>query len=255
MTALHNFSTDISVIIPAKDEEKRLPIFLAKVRDYCQKSIKQYEIIVVDDGSTDKTREIAQSFEKGFECLKVIKLPVNHGKGYAVKTGVLAAKGQVVLFMDADGSTPVDEIEKKLPYLDKGYDIVIGSRKLKSIESVVKARFHRKLIGAIFNFFVTFFLFKDIQDSQCGFKMFRKAVVKPLFSKVTINGFGFDMEVLYLAFKMGLKVKESAVSWQHESGSKVNVFKDSFKMFYNIFQIRCQHYFSSNFKTFKSQTP
>jgi len=232
---------DITVVIPAKDEELRLPQFLTTLLAYCQKSSLQYEIIVVDDGSTDKTDLVVLNFQKSFPQLKLLKLDRNHGKGFAVKQGLLAAQGHVALFMDADGSTPATEIEKNLNFFQEGYDIVIGSRVLTSSASEVKALLHRKSIGWVFNFLVSTFLIKGIKDTQCGFKMFRRSIIAPLWEKAQVQGFGFDLEILFLAQQINYKIKEVAVNWEHVENSKVDLIKDSWRMLINIFQIRSMH--------------
>jgi len=231
----------ISIIIPAKDEEKRLPAFLQTISEYCSHSQYSYEIIVVDDGSKDSTAKAALDLRKDFDSLKVLSLERNHGKGYAVKQGFLNAQGDIVLFLDADGSTGPQEIERHLEWFDEGYDIVIGSRVLNDGESQVKALAYRKWMGGIFNFLVSTFLIKGIKDTQCGFKMFRSSVVPFVFGPVRLEGFGFDLEVLYLAQKNNLRIKEVSVNWTHVDGSKVHLFKDSLQMFGNILQIRQWH--------------
>jgi len=228
----------ISIIIPAKDEQERLPSFLKAVIEYCQKSSHTYEIVVVDDGSKDQTATAALIFQKEFPALKVISLERNHGKGYAVRQGFLAAQGEIVLFLDADGSTGVEEIERYLDCFDQGYDIVIGSRVLSDGQSHVHARIYRRCMGAVFNFLVSSILIKGIKDTQCGFKMFRSSNIPTLFSHLYLEGFGFDLEILYLAQKMNLRIKEVAVNWKHVEGSKINILRDSLRMFWNIIQIR-----------------
>jgi dolichyl-phosphate beta-glucosyltransferase len=232
---------DISVVIPAFNESKRLPAFLNELVEHCNKSQKTYEIIVVDDGSNDDTGQVALEFQPVFPSLFVYKLGTNRGKGYAVKYGFFKSRGKICLFMDADGSTPSTEIEKNLFYLDEGYDIFIGSRVLRDEDQILKVALHRKGIGIIFNFFVKKILSTNIKDTQCGFKIFKKEIINPLFSRMNINGFGFDLEMLYLAHKMGYKVKEGPISWRHVRGSKVNLFLDSIKMFINIVQVRNWH--------------
>ena len=232
---------DITIIIPAKDEEKRLPPFLASVINYCQQSRYRYEIIVVDDGSTDNTTQAAEAFKTTFPALSILTLPLNRGKGHAVKCGFLKAHGHIALFLDADGSTPVSEIERHLHFFDEGYDIVIGSRVLQDTSSSVKAKSYRKLMGLIFNRFVHTFLIKDIKDTQCGFKMFRHTTIHPIWDKVHLDGFGFDLEVLFLAQQLGFKIKEIPVNWIHVEGSKVSLLNDSIRMFINIFQIKQWH--------------
>ncbi len=231
----------ISIIIPAKDEQKRLPRFLRTVIDYCRQSPHSYEIIVVDDGSKDQTVNATLSFQKEIPSLKVISLERNHGKGYAVKQGFLAAQGEIVLFLDADGSTQPQEIERHLNWFEGGYDIVIGSRVLTDGQSHVKSLVYRKWVGIVFNFLVSRMLIKDIQDTQCGFKMFRASVIPALFGGLYLEGYGFDLEVLYLAQKMNIPIKEVAINWAHMDGSKVDLFKDSLRMFWNIIQIKNWH--------------
>jgi len=234
---------DISVVIPAFNEAGRLPLFLDRVVSFCGASKKEYEVIVVDDGSSDGTFEIAASYHARFPNLRAFRVETNRGKGYAVKKGLLKAKGDICMFLDADGSVGPEEIEKNVRYISKdGYDIFVGSRVLRDREQFLKVKWYRKFAGWIFNFFVQQILFKDIKDTQCGFKMFRKEIVKPLFSRGYLDGFGFDVETLYLAHKMGYRVKEGPVSWQHVDGSKVNLFVDSIKMFMNILQIRNWHF-------------
>ena len=233
---------DVSIVIPAFNEAKRLPSFLDTVVSYCEKSLLRYEILVVDDGSQDATIASAQSYQKRFSRLSVLEIGKNRGKGYAVKRGLLESRGSVAVFMDADGSTAPDEIEKNLPYLtDQGFDVFIGSRVLRGENQMLRVRLHRKLIGSVFNVLVQTLLFRDIRDTQCGFKMFRKEIVQSLFSRTYLNGFGFDIEVLYLATKMGYKIKEGPVSWRAVTGSKVNLVSDSAKMFWNILQVRNWH--------------
>ncbi|MFH1868406.1 MAG: glycosyltransferase [Candidatus Omnitrophota bacterium] len=233
---------DISIIIPAYNEAGRLPLFLGRVISYCDKSQRRYEIVVVDDGSKDNTFKIAASFKKSFDNLVLFKIRRNSGKGYAVKKGLLRSRGDICVFMDADGSTAPDEIEKNLRYISEGgYDIFVGSRVLKEKNQTLSVKWHRKLLGQLFNFCVQAFLFKNIKDTQCGFKMFKRETVKPLFSRSYLRRFGFDIEILYLAHKMGYRVLEGPVSWQHVNGSKVNLLIDPVRMFFNILQIRNWH--------------
>ena len=233
---------DISIVIPAYNERNRLPHFLKQIISHCKRSQKKYEIIIVDDGSQDETFHVALSFVSQYQHLQVLKNKRNRGKGYSVKRGFLRSKGNLCLFLDADGSVTPDEIERNIPYIEKdGFDIFVGSRTLKDKNQSLKVKWYRKAIGTVFNFLVQSLLFKNIGDTQCGFKIFRREVIIPLFSRVYLEGFGFDIEVLYLAHKMGYRVKEGPVSWHHVGGSKINLATDSFRMFWNILQVRNWH--------------
>lgn len=233
---------DISCIIPAFNEVGRLSLFLNRFLPYCKNSTKKYEIIIVDDGSKDNTFQAALSYKSKFYNLSVLRIKKNRGKGYAVKRGFLKSRGEVCLFLDADGSVCPEEIDRNIHYiLDEGYDIFVGSRVLTAKGQVLKAKWYRKLMGVVFNFFVRTFLFRGIKDTQCGFKIFRREIIKPLFSRCYLEGFGFDLEVLYLAHKMGYRVKEGPISWRHVNGSRINLFVDSIEMFFNILQVRNWH--------------
>ncbi len=234
-----NGKIDISVIIPAFNEAKRLPSFLGRLIHYCSQSKKIYEIIIVDDGSVDGTSEAILSYKNQFSNLHIIRNRINRGKGYSVKNGILEASGDTCLFIDADGSVAPEEIEKNIHYiLEENYDIFVGSRVLRSQEQILKVRWYREIIGSIFNFLTHLFLFKEIEDPQCGFKMFKKGVAKSLFSRSRVRGFGFDIEILYIAHRMGYRIKEGPISWFHVKGCKVNLLTDSIIMFFNIFQVR-----------------
>src|SRR3989338_7333535 len=205
-------ASDISVIIPAYNEEKRLGPFLEKVIRYASASSLNYEVIVVDDGSRDKTASVALSFAPA--GIKLVRLQKNSGKGAAVKRGFMEARGATQLFMDADGSVGPEEIEKNLNYLAEGADIVIGSRVLKSSDRVLEVKWYRLFLGRVFNFFVKSMLAANFEDTQCGFKMFKREAAKSIFARTNLNGFGFDIEALFLAHRMGYRVKEIPVSWK-----------------------------------------
>jgi len=237
-----NNSFDISLVIPSFNEAKRLPEFLRTVTSYCNESSRKYEIIVIDDGSSDNTSEVAKSCLSIYPDTHVIRIDKNRGKGHAVKIGFFSSRGNICVFMDADGSVSPQEIEKNLHYIEGGgYDIFIGSRVCTNEHQVLRVSLIRKVIGSIFNFLVQQFLFKNFKDTQCGFKMFKKEIVERLFSKMHVERFGFDVEILYLANKMGYRIKEGPVSWHHVKGSKINFITDSVSMFANIFQARTRH--------------
>lgn len=227
----------LSIIIPAYNEEKRIGSTLIKMLNYLSAKDYSWEIIVVDDGSTDRTIEKARELIKD-ERLKVLKNPVNAGKGYSVKQGVLASKGEVILFSDADLSTPIEELDNMLSWIERGCDIVIGSRALP--ESVIKLSqpWHRQTMGKIFNLIVRAFVLSELKDTQCGFKCFKRETTFKIFNLQRLNGFAFDVEILYIAKKLGLTIKEQPVKWINSPDSKVNLFKGPLSMFRELFTIK-----------------
>jgi dolichyl-phosphate beta-glucosyltransferase len=168
----------------------------------------------------------------------LLQLEENHGKGFAVKTGMLAASGDLRLFADADGATPIEEYERLQQAVCGGADIVIGSRALKSTDTAVQGRLHRKIMGTVFNGIVRSMVLDGIRDSQCGFKLFRGAVAEELFSRQRIDGFGFDLEILFLARCRGYSIAEIPVNWTDITGTKVRLFRDSVRMFLDVLRVR-----------------
>lgn len=238
----------ISIVIPSYNEEHRLPKFLDEVIRFTSESRKKYEIIVVDDGSTDQTREVAISFSAGNKGLKVVSLTHNQGKGYAVKRGLYEARGNIRVFLDADGSVHPREIEKNLDYFDRGYDVIIGSRVLQGEGQILERKWLRIAMGIVFNFFVKHILGMPFLDTQCGFKMFRADVIKHVFARMYLHRFGFDVEMLFLVNKCGYKAVEVPVSWKHIPGSKINLITDTLAMLINVFQVRNWHWTPVNMK-------
>ncbi len=233
---------EITVVIPAYNEAERLPPFLERVIAYCAASERRYEIIVVDDGSTDDTFAVAEGHKPRCSDLRAIRLPENKGKGSAVRKGFQESTGEICLFLDADGSIEPDEIEKNIHYIVKeGYDIFIGSRAMKGAGTLVERNTCRKIFAWAYGLLVRTFLLKDIRDTTCGFKMFKKDVADDLFPRSIIKDYSFDMEILYLARKLGYSVKEGPVSWRHVDGSKVHVLSDTLKTLAHIIQIRRLH--------------
>jgi dolichyl-phosphate beta-glucosyltransferase len=228
----------LSIIIPAYNEEKRLPAYLSRILEYLELQDFLYEIIVVDDGSHDSTEEVVASFIKENNRVKLIRLPNNRGKGFAVRSGMLGASGKLRLFTDADGATPITELERLQKAIDSGADVAIASRAMKDVSCTVNAHLHRKVIGAIFNFIVTTLTVKGIHDTQCGFKLFTAEAVETVFPHLRIDDFGFDVEVLYLCQRNGYRIAEVPVNWADIAGSKVNLIRDSLRMFSDIFKIR-----------------
>lgn len=231
-------TTTISIIIPAYNEEKRLPRYLARIFKYLAHNRNVVEVIVIDDGSTDGTSRAVNIMAEQHEQLVLHRIPRNRGKGNAVRTGMGLAKGNIRLFADADGATPIEEIERLLGQISQGADVAIGSRALHSYECTVNAKQHRKIIGSIFNLLVRLLTVKGLNDTQCGFKMFTARAADHTFPRQTIHRFGFDIELLYIARKAGFTIAEVPVNWSDVAGSKVSLVKDSIKMFLDLLAVR-----------------
>jgi dolichyl-phosphate beta-glucosyltransferase len=228
----------LSVIIPAYNEEKRLPRTLREINDYLSRQNFDYEIIVVSDGSTDRTCEVVESLKSQIQKLKIICEKINRGKGYGVKIGMLNAKGKFRLFTDADNSTPISEIEKFWPEFEKGADVVIASRDLKGAILDPPQTLFRRFVGEVFKYLRKIIVgLWEIEDTQCGFKCFKGEVAEKIFPKCKIERFAFDPEVLLIAKKMGFKIKEVPVYWKNDLQSKVK-FKSMVKMLIDLFKIR-----------------
>lgn len=231
-------STYLSIIIPAYNEEKRLPDTLKSIAEYLKTIDKEIEVIVVDDGSSDNTTQVAEEMKSAIKNLKVINYIENRGKGYAVKTGMLAAKGDYTLFMDADNATPIEEVEKLWPFAS-GFDVVIGSRHLKTSNVVIKQPWYRILISRLGNFVIQALLLKGVKDTQCGFKLFNKKAAKEIYSRQKIDRWGFDMEILAIAQKtLGYKIKEVPVSWYNSPDSRLRPIRDGFRTLRELFKIK-----------------
>lgn len=227
----------LSMIIPAFNEEERLPQTLAKSIEYLKRQSYDSEIIVVDDGSSDKTVNIAEEALKDFPY-KVIKNDTNHGKGYSVRKGMLAADGDYRLFSDADLSTPIEELENLLGELQSGADIAIGSRGLPGSDLVVRQPLFRELMGRTFNIIVQILLIPGIKDTQCGFKLFTANAADKVFSIQKIDGWAFDVEALFIARKLGLSISEIPVRWLNSAESRVNPISAPVFMLLELFKIR-----------------
>lgn len=210
----------LSVIIPAYNEEKRLPGTLKKVRDYLNRQNITCEVIVVNDGSKDGTAEVASELIKEWRGFQLIDNKENKGKGGVVKQGMLAAKGEWRLFMDADGSTDISEIEKLSPY-QKDFQIIIGSRYFKKDSVKIKQPLIRRIVSRTGNLLIRILLGINLKDTQCGFKLFSAKAAEDIFPRQTIMRWGFDMEILAIAKHRGLKIKEVAVDWYDAEGTTV----------------------------------
>lgn len=228
----------ISVIIPAYNEEARIQPTVERISSYLQENFSEFEIIVVDDGSSDSTLTVIQNLSNKFPNIRLIHYPGNSGKGYAIKTGVLSSSGKFLLTCDADLSTPIEELEKLMPFIHKDFDIVIGSRGLQESDIIVRQPWYRQRMGKIFNILVRILVLRGLKDTQCGFKLFRGDTARKLFKKSHINGFSFDVEILFLAEKEGYRIKEVPVRWLNSPNSKVKIIHDSMNMFLELFRIR-----------------
>ena len=228
---------ELSVIIPAYNEESRLPKTLESVYQFLHLRGRSFEIVVVDDGSHDNTAEVVREYGKSHPEVRVVSYQPNRGKGYAVRVGMLAGKGETLLIDDADGSSPIEEVERLEAAIAGGADIAIGSRAKPDESRKIVALAHRKFIGNTFNAIVQGLLLPGFYDTQCGFKLFKRAVARDLFSVNRIDGFGFDVEILYIARTRGYKTEELAINWVNMEGSKVNVLVDSPKMFLEVLKV------------------
>jgi len=233
----------LSIIIPAYNEEMRLVGSLEDIVEKVSGVFSPFEIIIVDDGSGDGTVAVAEDFIRtckgsGTVC-KVLKVPENRGKGHAVKMGMMEASGDITLMTDADLSTPIEELERLVLLMEnEGPDIVIGSRGLSGSDVRIHQPWYREYGGKFFNLIVRGITWLPYRDTQCGFKLFRMASCRSIFEKLRINRFAFDVEILFIAKAMGLKVIEDPVIWRHSEGSKVNMLSDSIVTFMELIHIR-----------------
>lgn len=233
----------ISVVIPAYNEENHIFSTINKILQYLEQNYFQHEIIVVDNGSTDNTFVLLEKTFGSDRRIKIKRLNLNMGKGYAVKTGVLEAYGEIIYFTDADLSTPIEEMSKMVKIMQTGgYDIVIGSRAVKGAKILVHQPFYREYLGKLFNKIVKLLLSLNFNDTQCGAKLFKKDVAKKIFSLSKINGFAFDVEILYIAKLFGYKIKEIPIVWRHFKDSKVRLLYDGIKMLIDVVRIRFTQY-------------
>ncbi len=227
----------LSVIIPAYNEAKRLPLTLIDVDKHLSEQEYSYEILVVDDGSTDATADIVDRFKPLIDNLKLVSGKENRGKGAAVRQGMAAAKGNWRVFMDADNSTAIIEFNKMLPYLDQGYEVVIGSRAVKGAKMNPPQVFYKRIFGWVGNLFIQLILLRGIRDSQCGFKCYSQEAAERIFPHCRIDRWGFDIESLAIARKLGYDVKEMPVHWVNDHRSHVSL-KSYFQTLLEAIKIR-----------------
>ncbi len=236
----------LSIVIPAYNESDNLNRgALDKVDRYLKKQTYSYEVLIVDDGSTDGSINLLTKFINQRSNWKLITNP-HQGKAQTVATGVNEARGELVLFTDFDQATPLSEVEKLLPFAAKNYDIIIGSREVEGAKRL-KEPWYRHLMGRVFNILVSILAIGNIHDTQCGFKLFKTEVAQKLFSSLVVYGKhpeksaftgAFDVEILYLAQKRKLKIAEVPVSWKHVTTNRVSPLRDSVRMFFDLLRIR-----------------
>ncbi len=225
----------LSIIIPAYNEEQRLPQTLEEVDRFLRQQSYTYEVIVVENGSTDRTSEVAETFAATHPYVRVMHS--RKGKGAAVKTGVLNARGEYLFICDADLSMPIEEVNKFLPPTLDDYDIAIASREVPGARRYDEP-FYRHLEGRIFNLIVRLLAVPGIHDTQCGFKCFKRDVALDIFPYQTMDGWSFDVEVLYIARKRGYRLVEVPINWYYKANSRINPIRDAIDMLLEVIKIR-----------------
>ncbi len=228
----------LSIVIPCYNEEQRLPHTIELIERYLDGKGAGYELILVDDGSSDGTRMVMDAAAERSRFVRLEALPRNRGKGRALAEGVAVAKGSEILVTDADLSTPIEELPKLQAELEKGAGVAIGSRALRASRVEVSQPVYRVLMGKAFNLLVQAVLLPGIWDTQCGFKLFRADVAHEAFAELTTDGFGYDPEVLYRAKKRGVRIAEVPVIWRNSAPTKVSPIKSSLDMFRHVLRIR-----------------
>ena len=226
---------DLSIVIPAFNESPRLGGTLRQVIDYLRQDGRRYEVLVVDDGSSDGTSEVAAGFTS--EGVKVLRQDVNRGKGAVLRVGVLASAGAEVLLVDADLSTPIQDLEKLRPRLAEA-PVVLGSRAVEGARITKRQPLHREMMGRTFNLLIRLLGVRGLRDTQCGFKLLEGDVARHLFSEMTIERFAYDVELVWLARRHGYRVVEVGVTWEDSPQSRVDPLKDSLRMLRDVVSLR-----------------
>lgn len=229
---------DLSIIIPAYNEAERIGSTLEAISSNMDSRNVDYEIIVVSDGSTDGTENIVRNRADADKRIRLVGYSPNRGKGYAVRTGMLEARADDVLFSDADLATPIEYLQKLQRVARDGCDVVIGSRALKDSTITGWRPWYREFSGKVFNLIIRLLAVPGIRDTQCGFKYFKNNSAAKIFSAALLDGFGFDVETLYLARKFGLRVGEIAVHWENSPATKVSVLKHTLPMLIEVIRVR-----------------
>jgi dolichyl-phosphate beta-glucosyltransferase len=226
----------LSIIVPAYNEERRLPKTLPRIVAFLQAQDYPGEVIVVDDGSVDNTAKVVEEMAAQLPFITLIRNE-HRGKGYAVKTGMLAAEGDYLFLCDADLSMPIEEVAKFVPPALEEYDVAIGSREIEGAVRYDEPSV-RHLMGRVFNFLVRLLAVRGFEDTQAGFKCFRREAAHELFPYQTMDGFGFDVEILFIAQKRGYRIVEIPINWYYMTNSRVSPVGDSVRMVREILQVR-----------------
>lgn len=228
----------LAVIVPAYNEEARLLPALNGLHDYYSRQPYSYSVTVVCDGCTDSTVQIVDDFSSQHPAFCSLSYSPNRGKGFAVRYAILRAKGEYILFCDADLATPPEETAKLLAAIQNGADVAIGSRPLQTSKLEIRQPFYREMLGRTFNRAVQLLAIKGIQDTQCGFKLFKAAAAREVFARCQLNGFSFDIEALLVARDLGYTITEIPIRWRHQDGSKVSLVRDGLKMLRDLVLLR-----------------
>ncbi|MBV9086685.1 MAG: glycosyltransferase family 2 protein [Acidobacteriaceae bacterium] len=231
-------SSTYSIVIPAFNEGERIGESLERILDFIAQEHWTAEVLVVNDGSRDNTADIVRGFARQNPAVRLLENPGNRGKGYSVRHGMSESQGDIVLFTDADLSSPIAESRKLMQAIQAGADIAIGSRWLQKELQTERQPLHRQMFGRMFNLLLRLFLGLTYKDTQCGFKAFTRRAVLTIFPRQRIERWGFDPEILFLANKSGLVTREVPVQWAHDHRSKINPLRDGLKMFVEILRIR-----------------
>jgi dolichyl-phosphate beta-glucosyltransferase len=234
---LSNSEPYLSLVIPAYNEEQRIGNTLQGMIDYCRERPYTVEIIVVDDGSSDNTSRVVETYKGRGPELEVIRYEPNKGKGHAVKTGMLATRGEYALFADADMSTPIEMLERFEPLMEAGADVIIGTRKVAQATVARHQPFYRENMGKVFTWLSNTVLGLKVSDFTCGFKCFSRKTVEPVFKRQTVWGWGYDTEIIYLASKLGYRINEIPVVWYNDEATRVRLWKHVFTSFAELIAI------------------
>jgi dolichyl-phosphate beta-glucosyltransferase len=231
----------LSIVIPAYNEKKRLPPSLERICDWAADQSRAIDIVLVDDGSTDGTLEAAEAAVAGRLPLRALVNKPNRGKGFSVRRGMLEAEGDCVLFTDADLSTPIEEADRLLEAIEAGSEVAIGSRGMKESRIKLHQPWWREKAGKLFGLITRTIALPGIQDSQCGFKCFRREAAQAIFSRQTLDGWAFDVELLVIARQLGYGIAQVPVEWVNDPNTKVHMLTDGPKMVLDMFRVRLKH--------------